>query len=126
MERQRKEFTSIAQLQQTDLFLQVLEFKLRAFNQLLSRLDRWRSLVYLGGTILKKLFVTAIVNDFRKHHDVLTELKSRNSDIQGCIQKFQDSTCKKEVCLPWMLNSSITFKVLPFCTNTGSQLFCHA
>ena len=43
--------------------------------------------------------------------------------IQGCIQKFQDSTCKKEVCLPWMLNSSITFKVLPFCTNTAVPAF---
>ena len=41
--------------------------------------------------------------------------------IQGCIQKFQDSTC--EVCSPWMLNSSITFKVLLFCTNTAVPAF---
>ena len=30
---------------------------------------------------------------------------------------------QKEVCLPWMLNSSITFKVLPFCTNTAFPAF---
>jgi len=29
----------------------------------------------------------------------------------------------KEVCLPWMLNSSITFKVLPFCMNTAVPAF---
>ena len=43
--------------------------------------------------------------------------------IQECIKKFQDSTCKKDVCLPWMLNSSITFKVLPLCTNTAVPAF---
>ena len=32
VERQRKEFTSFAELQQIDLFLQTLEFKLRNFN----------------------------------------------------------------------------------------------
>jgi len=35
VERQRKEFISIAQLQQIDLFLLSLEFKLRTFKQML-------------------------------------------------------------------------------------------
>ena len=39
-EQQRKEFTSVAELQQIYLFLQTLEFKLRTLNQLYPRLDR--------------------------------------------------------------------------------------
>ena len=42
VERQRKEFTSIVEFQQIDLFLQTFESKLRTFNQLLPRLDRRR------------------------------------------------------------------------------------
>ena len=63
------------------MYLKTLGFKLRTFNQLLSRLDRRRGLVYLGGTVLKTLFGTATVTDVHKLHDVFTELKSRNSDI---------------------------------------------
>ena len=81
VEQQRQEFTSVAELQQIDLFLQTLEFKLRTLNQLLPRLDRRRDLVNLGGTILKTLFGTATVTDVHKLHDVFTELKSRNSDL---------------------------------------------
>ena len=81
VERQRKEFTPVAELQQIDLFLQTLEYKLQTFNQLLPRLDRRRGLVNLGGTIIKTLFGTATVTDVHKLHDVITEMKSRNSDI---------------------------------------------
>jgi len=44
-------------------------------------------------------------------------------NVQVCIQKFEDSACKKEIWLTWMLNSSITFKVLPFCTSTTVPSF---
>ena len=54
---------------------------------MLSRLDRQSGLVYLGGTILKTLFGTAIANDVHKLHDVFTELKSRNSDIVHSLEK---------------------------------------
>ena len=81
VEQQRQEFTSVAELQQIDLFLQTLEYKLQTFNQLLPRLDRRRGLVNLGGTIIKTLFGTATVTDVHKLHDVITEMKSRNSDI---------------------------------------------
>ena len=37
--------------------------------------------------------------------------------------KVPGQCLSKEVCLPWMLNSSITFKVLPFCTNTAVPAF---
>ena len=63
---------------------------------MLSRLDRRRDLLYFGGINLNTLFGTAIVNDVHKLHDVFMELKSRNSDIFGSIQKIQGSNCKKK------------------------------
>ena len=39
------------------------------------------------------------------------------------VSKSSRTVLVKEVCLPWMLNSSITFKVLPFCTNTAVPVF---
>jgi len=37
--------------------------------------------------------------------------------------KVPGQCLEKEVCLPWMLNSSITFKVLPFRTNNAVPAF---
>jgi len=77
---QRKEFTSTSELQQLELFLQILEDKLHDFYQILPRPDPRRGLLNLGGNILKTIFGTATVSDIHELHGVL-DLQNRNSDI---------------------------------------------
>jgi hypothetical protein len=81
VERQKQEFTPMAELKQTETLLQTLETKLSNFYQFLPRLDRRRALVGFGGTALKFLFGTATQADVRSLHSALNELQSKNSDI---------------------------------------------
>jgi hypothetical protein len=81
VERQKQEFTPIAELKQIETLLQTLETKLSHLYQFLPRLDRRRALVDFGGTALKFLFGTAIDSDVRSLHSALNELQSKNSDI---------------------------------------------
>jgi hypothetical protein len=51
------------ELKQIEALLQILESKLHDFYQILTRLDRRRGLINLGGTALKALFGTATISD---------------------------------------------------------------
>ena len=81
VEQNKKEFTSISEIQQIESLLQLLESKLYYFHQFLSRLDRRRSLVNFDGNILKTLFGTATIADIKQLHDTLNDLQLQNSDI---------------------------------------------
>ena len=85
VEQWKKEFTPTAELQQIEIFLNILESKLYDFYQVLPRLDRRRALVNFGGKILKTLFGTAITSDIHVLHNVLNELKFQNSDISHSL-----------------------------------------
>jgi hypothetical protein len=63
----------------------MLEDKLQEFHQVLPRSDRRRGLLNLGGTILKTVFGTATVSDVHMLQDVLTELRSQNSDMSHSL-----------------------------------------
>jgi len=47
----------------------------------LPRLDRRRSVLVIGGTILRTLFGTATLADLNKLHNTLDELKDKTSDL---------------------------------------------
>jgi hypothetical protein len=85
IEGQKKEFTSFHELQQTEALLQILESKLQDFHLILPRLDRRRSLIDFGGTVLRSLFGTAAVSDIHSLHDVLNDLQLKNSDISHSL-----------------------------------------
>jgi len=59
--------------------LQTLETRLYDFYHFLPRLDRRRSLLDFGDTVLRTLFVTAALSDLHELHGIL-ELKHKNSD----------------------------------------------
>jgi hypothetical protein len=81
IEKQKQEFTPTVELKQVESYLNVLEDKLQEFHQVLPRSDRRRGLLNLGGTILKTVFGTATVSDVYMLQDVLTDLRSQNSDM---------------------------------------------
>ena len=76
---QKREFTSISELQQIETLLQQLGVKLYEFHHFLPRMDR--GLINLGSTVLKTLFGTATISDIYQLHNTLEETKSRNKDI---------------------------------------------
>ena len=84
---QRKEFTSVFELQQIESFVQILEVKLHGFYQILPRPDPRQDLVNLGDNILKTIFGRATVSDVYELHDVLDDLQKRNSDIAHSLAK---------------------------------------
>ena len=47
----------------------------------LHRLDRWRSILGVGGTILRTLFGSATPADLNKLHNTVDELEDKNSDL---------------------------------------------
>ena len=81
---QRKEFTSTSELQQLELFLQILEDKFHDIYQILHRPGPRRGLLNLGGNILKTFFGKATVSDIHELHGVL-DLQNRNSDIDHSL-----------------------------------------
>jgi hypothetical protein len=81
VEQQKLEFTSVSEFRQNEIQLQILECKLNYFYQFLPRLDRRRSILGVGGTILRMLFGTATLADLNNLHSTLDELKDKNSDL---------------------------------------------
>jgi len=49
VESQKKEFTHVSELQQIELLLDILEFKLSDFYRILPKLDSRRGLINLGA-----------------------------------------------------------------------------
>ena len=78
---QKLKFTSVSEFRQIETQLQILECKLNDFYQFLPRLDRRRSILGVGGTILRTLFGTATLADLNKLHNTLDKLKDKNSDL---------------------------------------------
>jgi hypothetical protein len=81
LEGHRKELASNTELNQITTLLNTFEVRLYNFQQLLPRLDRRRSLVNFGGTVLKTLFGTATVADIHLLHETLDGLQSATSDV---------------------------------------------
>ena len=81
VDKQRKEFTPVAELKQVGILLNTLELRLSNFQQFLPRLDRRRGLLNLGGTVLKTLFGTATLSDLDQLHGTIVEQKSKEADI---------------------------------------------
>ena len=81
VEQQKLEFTSVSEFRQIETQLQILECKLNYFYQFLPRLDRPRSILGVGGTILRTLFGTENLADLNKLHNTLDELEDKNSDL---------------------------------------------
>jgi hypothetical protein len=81
VQQQGQKFTSISDLKQIKTLLQALESKLYNFRHFLPRLDRRRSQLNFGVTVLKALFGTGTISDLNQLHGVLDELKNRTSDL---------------------------------------------
>jgi len=81
IEERKTEFTPVLELKQAASLLDALELKRHDFQQVLSRRDRRRRLLNLGGTILKSLFGTATINDLHELHNTLDSLQTSTSDI---------------------------------------------
>jgi hypothetical protein len=81
VDKQRKEFTPVAELKPVGNLFNTLELRLSNFQQLLPRLDRRRDLLNFGGTILKTLFGTATLSDLNQVHGTIGKLKSKKADI---------------------------------------------
>jgi hypothetical protein len=71
VEQEGQEFTSISNLKHIETFLQALESKLRDFHHFLPGLNRRRSQLDFGGTVLKTLFRTGIISDVHQFHGIL-------------------------------------------------------
>ena len=80
VDKQRKEFTPVAEFKQVGNLLNTLELILSNLQHLIPRLDRRRSLVNSGGTILKTLFGTATLSDLDQLYGTINELKSKEAD----------------------------------------------
>jgi hypothetical protein len=81
VDRQKQEFTPIAELKQIETLLRTSETKLSNFYQFLPRLNQRRALADFGGAALKFLFGTATQAAVRSLHSALNELQFKNSDI---------------------------------------------
>jgi len=99
----REKSTSTSELEQIELFVQILEVKLHNFYQILPRPGPRRGLLNLGGNILKTIFGTATVSDIHELHCVLDDLQNRNSDIVHCLEN--QLTYVKKVADTMLLNT---------------------
>ena len=81
VKEQKLEFTSVSKFRQIETQLQILKCKLNDFYQFLHRLDRRRSILGIGGTILRTLFGTATLADLNKLLNTLDELEDKNRDL---------------------------------------------
>jgi len=81
IESQKQEFTPISELKEIETLLNTLEVRLHNFQHGLPRLNRRRSLLNFGGTILKSVFGTATIHDINSLHEKLNGLQSSTSDI---------------------------------------------
>jgi flagellar capping protein FliD len=81
LEKQRKEYTEISELKQTETLLKTLETKLSDFQQASPRLNPRTGLINLGGSASKILFGTATSADVRSLHETLNALQVSHSDV---------------------------------------------
>ena len=81
VEQQGQVFTLISNLKHIETLLQALESKLYNFHHFVPGLDRRRSQLDFGGTVLKALFRTGTNSELFQMHGILDELKDRNSDL---------------------------------------------
>jgi hypothetical protein len=98
VEQQKLEFTSVSEFRQIETQLQIQECKLNYFYQFLSWLDRRRSILGVGGTILRTLFGTATLADLIKLI-VSIPLKTTNSyfDLYRTVILSQPIASNKHV-----------------------------
>ena len=75
----------MTKLKQLDSPLKTLDSRLNDFQQVLPRVDPRRGLLDVGGLVLKHIFGTAKVTDIRSRHEVVDELRQRNSDIAHSV-----------------------------------------
>jgi hypothetical protein len=71
----------------------MLKNKLQEFHQVSPRSDRRRGLLNFGGTILNTVFGTATISDVYMLQDVLTDLRSQNSDMSHSLSS--QITCEE-------------------------------
>jgi hypothetical protein len=68
------------------MLLNILEFRLLNFQQMLPKLNSRGRILNFGGTILQFLFGIATVSDLHMLHDTLDELKSKDVNIATHLQ----------------------------------------
>jgi len=81
VELQKWKFTSVSEFRQIETQLKILEHKLNDFCQFLPLLDRRRSILGTGSTILRTMLETAFLAGLDKLHNILDELENYNSDL---------------------------------------------
>jgi len=67
--------------------LDSLESKLGQFKQLFPKVEPQRSLLNLGGTVLRTLFGTATMTDLHRLHEGMGELQGRNAEVAHSLSK---------------------------------------
>ena len=87
VDKQKKKFTSISELRQTETLLYTLESKQAYFHQILPRLDSRRGIIDFGRTILKTRFGTATISDIHHLYETLDKLQSKDADIHSLSNK---------------------------------------
>jgi len=85
--RHQEDSTTLSELRQVETLLDNLESKLGQFKQLFPKVEHKRSLMNLGGTVLRTLFGTATMTDLRRLHEALGELQDKNSKVAHFLSK---------------------------------------
>jgi len=85
IEQQKQDFKLMAGLKRIDPLLKTLDSRLNDFQQVLPRVDPHRGLLDVGGLVLKQIFGTVTVADIHSIHEVVDELRQRNSDIAHSV-----------------------------------------
>ena len=73
-------------MRQVETLLDSLESKLGQFKQLFPKVEPKRSLLNLGGTVLRTLFGTTMT-DLHRLHEAMGELQDRNAEVAHSLSK---------------------------------------
>ena len=79
--------TTLSELRQVEILLDSLESKLGQFKELFPKVEPKRSLLNLGGTVLRTLFGTATMTDLHRLHEAMGELQDRNAEVAHSLSK---------------------------------------
>ena len=85
--RHQGDSTSLSELRQVETLLESLESKLGQFRQLFPKVEPKRSLLNLGGAVLRTLFGTATLTDLHRLHEAMNVLKDKNAEIAHSLSK---------------------------------------
>jgi len=85
--RHQEDSTTLSELRQVETLLDSLESKLGQFKQLFPKVELKRSLLNLGGTVLRTLFGTATMTDLHRLNKALGELQDRNAEVAHSLSK---------------------------------------